>query len=226
MKKIIFLLIACFTLGASAPLSTASAQTQTATTVTVASDTSQTDSLQESQLEKAQATIDKLNKKLDRMQIAEDRNDNLIAIVGIFAVFGLPFLIIVIYFYFRWKSQRAKLDTFNKMVESGQTISPESYRMLVEGLTKKRQDLTQKGIRTFFTGIGLMIFLWWMIGDNMGSVGIFVACIGLGEFLAGYFSKKDKEMVEQSKEKLVEETKDKAPAQTAPEPDTTNPDEQ
>lgn len=226
MKKILFLLIACFTLGASAPLSMASAQTQTATAVVATDDSLQTDSLQQAKLAEAEKTIDKLTKKIDKLQMAEDYNDNLIAVVGIFAVFGLPFFLIIIYFYFRWKSQRAKLETFNKMVESGQTISPESYRMLVEGLTAKKQDLIQKGIRTLFIGIGLTIFLWWMVGDNMGSVGIFVACIGLGEIVAGYFSKKDKEMVQQSKEELVEKPKDDTPAQTDLEPGTTNKDEQ
>ena len=224
MKKILFLLIACFMLGASAPLSTASAQTQTTTTATVASDTLRTDSLLKAQLAQSENTIQQLNKKIDRLKSEQEDNGDLVPIVSIIAVFGLPFFLIVIYFYFRWKSQRAKLETFNKMVDSGQTISPESYRMLVEGLSNKKKNLTQTGIRTFFTGIGLSIFFYVTLGMEMASVGIFVVFIGIGEFVAGYFNKKDKEMLDERKDDLTD--KQEQPAEPTEQQPTSTPNEQ
>lgn len=191
MKKILFLLIACFTLGASAPLSMASAQTQTATTVIATNDSLQKDSSQDSLLQQAEQKIKRLEKEINWLEQQKAKNKSMIAITGTIFIFLTPFAVIFCWFYFRSRIQRSKLQTINKLLDSGQPISPELYQLLTNEQQRQDRNLMQRGIQRFFIGIGLTVFFWWMIGDKMGSVGIFVSCIGLGEIVAGYFQKKD-----------------------------------
>ena len=111
----------------------------------------------------------------------------LVALV-LFGIFVLPIILIVVVLYFIYKNRRAKYDAYKSMAESGQSIPQEELRQMSEPLTDR--TLFNKGVRNVCLGIGLAIFLGIWMGDFGVGIGILVACIGIGELLVNYFSKK------------------------------------
>ncbi|MCD7900014.1 MAG: DUF6249 domain-containing protein [Bacteroides sp.] len=100
-----------------------------------------------------------------------------ISLISIILIFGLPFFVIFIAFYFRYKNRKAKYQLIEKALESGQPL-PEN--LVIDGPTNK--DLQGKGIKNAFTGLGLFIFLWAITGNfGVGSIGLLVLFTGVGQ---------------------------------------------
>ena len=214
MKKIIFLLAACFMLGTSAPLSHVVAQNSTTTVLTTDTCMQASDSVMVSELEKAEAEIARLQKTVSRLQQESNTSEDTIEdIIAIIMIFGLPIAIVFFYLFFRWKNQRAKYRLINKMLESGQENVVELYNLVINEEKQKKRNPLQHGIRLMFTGLGLFIFLIMLTGnEEISSVGLLVLFIGAGEAVAGYLKKREekklcqKEMPEQPTVAAAEKT--------------------
>ena len=179
MKKIILLLAACFTLAVSAPVSSVIAQDST--TVALPTDTLAASDAQPSALEEAQTEIDRLQRQVEWMEKQRAKSKSVVAITGTVLVFMVPFAVIFCWFYFRSKNKRAKYALIEKMMTSGQPGAAELYRNIIEGDRRQSRNLLLHGIRMAFVGIGLTAFFTVCMGKEMGSIGILVFFIGIGE---------------------------------------------
>lgn len=125
----------------------------------------------------------------------------IISIVAIIFIFGLPIFIIFIVFFFRYKNRKARYRLAEQAIAAGQPL-PENFIK-----EKKGYDPRHQGINNTFTGIGLFIFLWAITGSiGIGSIGLLVMFIGLGQWLIGATSKKENKDNQENKEK--QENKD------------------
>lgn len=122
----------------------------------------------------------------------------IVSIVAIILIFGLPIFIIFIVFFFRYKNRKARYRLAEQAIAAGQPL-PDNFIK-----EKKSYDPRHQGINNTFTGIGLFIFLWAITGNiGIGSIGLLVMFIGLGQWLIGATSKKENQ---ENKEK--QENKD------------------
>ena len=104
---------------------------------------------------------------------------------------GLPFIfiiLIIVILYFIYKGRRAKYDAYKSMAESGQTIPEEELRKMSESIIDR--SMFNKGIKNICLGVGLAIFLGIWMGNFGIGIGVLITCIGIGELLVDYFSKK------------------------------------
>ena len=121
MKRIIFLLAACFALAVSAPLGTADARNTMTVELRTASDTLAAYAQQSKQLEKAEAQIEKLERQMKGLQKQEDLLIDPVALVGTILVCILPIAIVFIGFYFKFRNRRMKYQALDRVISSGQT---------------------------------------------------------------------------------------------------------
>ena len=123
----------------------------------------------------------------------------LISLISIIMIFGFPIFIIFIVFFFRYKNRKARYRLAEQALAAGQTL-PENFIKEV-----KTYDSRSQGIKNTFTGIGLFIFLW-AITDNfgIGTIGLMVMFIGLGQWFIGTTSNKsNKQGGESSEDKRI-----------------------
>lgn len=106
---------------------------------------------------------------------------NIVAIIAIIAVFGLPVFILIVVFYFRHKQRKAKYLLAEKILASGQPL-PENFFD-----TEKTKDLRSKGISNICLGLGLFIFLWALSDEfSMGCIGLLILLTGVGQIIIYY----------------------------------------
>lgn len=111
-----------------------------------------------------------------------------ISIVAIFCVFGMPVVIVFLAFFFKYKNKRAKYKLAEQALAAGQPIPQEFYS------GAKENGVQQKGITNTFTGIGLFIFLWAITGEfSIGCIGLLVMFTGLGQIVVHYTQKNKEE---------------------------------
>ncbi len=111
----------------------------------------------------------------------------LVPILGIILGILLPILTLFIIFYFIYKSRKAKYDVIKSAIEHGQPLPPElvSKENAIKGSNSEQQ--WRKGIKNIFLGLGLTALLGFLCGMEIGSIGILITCIGLGQAFLGYF---------------------------------------
>ena len=222
MKKAIFNLLVALALAISFPI-TVSAQEEANginQTEQIESQTAPDSTLVKEAEEKSQLDETKLNLNQEIKKLALERTKNKgLALIPIIAIiFGTlcPVLLIIAIFYFRSKNQSRKYAVIEKAIESGQPIPEKLFIEVAE-----QSDALNKGIKRTFVGIGLFIFLWLITGEiTIGSIGLLVMFIGLGEMIAAYYTKKKKPEETQTSEAsspkepepsfTPEESKDKA----------------
>ena len=93
-------------------------------------------------------------------------------------IFGFPFFVIFIAFYFRYKNRRERYKLVEKAIAAGQPIP--------EGILKEslNTDSTTKGIKNMCLGTGLFIFLWAITESfAIGCIGLLILFNGLGQWL-------------------------------------------
>lgn len=193
MKKIIILLAVGLTMAVSTPLSPVIAQDSTSVVLPTDTCTQAADSVQVSELEEAQAEVTALKKKVSRLQRQIDYSGTITDILSIVTLFGFSVAVVFCWFYFRSKNRRAKYQLIDKMIETGQPNAVELYNSVINEDNKKSRDMLQHGIRMAFVGVGLFFFFTISMGKEMGSIGILVFFIGVGEAVAGYLQKQEKE---------------------------------
>lgn len=97
-------------------------------------------------------------------------------LVVLLCIFGLPLILIFALLFL----------IFRKRKEPANTYQP------TEATTASASDRTlfNKGVKNICLGVGLAIFLGIWMGDFGVGIGILVICIGIGELLVDYFSKR------------------------------------
>ena len=121
------------------------------------------------------------------------------ALLAVIGIFGMPVFIVFIYFHFANKSKEQFHTTLQKLIESGQELSPELLQS-VPGYKKengKRNDI-RTGTITSGVGIGIVLFgqaKQFQVGVSeapLVGIGLLVLSIGLGILAYGIYNKHKK----------------------------------
>ena len=112
----------------------------------------------------------------------------LLVLATLFIVFVMsPIGILIVLFYFINKNRKQKIQLAQMAMQQGQPIPQE----LLKEQEESDNELWQKGIRQVFLGIGLMIFLGYVVGEIGVGIGILVALIGAGKLFIVKTSRKN-----------------------------------
>ena len=122
--------------------------------------------------------------------------DILIPIFGIVAVFGMPLGIVIANFYFDTKNKDKFHSTLQKLIESGQEVSPELLQS-IPGYKTEKENGERNDIRTgtITTGVGIGIALFGQFGAQeiaLFGIGLLVLSIGLAFLAYGIYNKDKK----------------------------------
>lgn len=103
----------------------------------------------------------------------------IVPVVSIVFVFGMPVLVLFFFFFFRYKTRKAQYEAVVKALEAGRDVPDELF------LAGKKKNLRSDGIMSIFTGLGLGIFLWAITGQfGIGCIGFMIMLIGIGQLIA------------------------------------------
>lgn len=106
-----------------------------------------------------------------------------ITLVSLIICCGLPFFIVAIVLWFRYKNKQARYKLAAEALAAGQTIPKELFNDPEEHINSVRN----KGIRNIFLGIGIGVFLWVLTGEEgLAAIGFLIFCMGLGQVLIAY----------------------------------------
>lgn len=106
-----------------------------------------------------------------------------ITLVSIIICCGLPFFIVAIVLWFRYKNKQARYKLAAEALAAGQTIPKELFNDPEEHINNVRS----KGIRNIFLGIGIGVFLWVLTEEEgLAAIGFLIFCMGLGQVLIAY----------------------------------------
>ena len=110
--------------------------------------------------------------------------NDIIALVGILSGIAIP-LAVFIWLYYDAKNKRATIIEVAKTIDD-----PSKVEELLDALNeeKKKEPIEYRrgGTITFFVGIGLYLLGVTALGSILKGVGLLVATIGVGTFVAGY----------------------------------------
>lgn len=106
-----------------------------------------------------------------------------VAIVALIICCGLPFFIVAIVLWFRYKNKQAKYKLAAEALAAGRTIPTE----LFNDPEDQGNAVMIKGIKNIFLGIGLGVFLWILTEEEgLAAIGFLIFCMGLGQVLIAY----------------------------------------
>ena len=106
-----------------------------------------------------------------------------IAIIALIICCGLPFFIVAIVLWFRYKNKQAKYKLAAEALAAGRTIPAELFNDPEE----QGNAVMAKGIKNIFLGIGLGVFLWILTyEEGLAAIGFLIFCMGLGQVLIAY----------------------------------------
>jgi hypothetical protein len=115
--------------------------------------------------------------------------NDIIALLGILSGMVIP-LAVFIWLYFDAKNKRAAIIEVAKTIDD-----PSKVEELISNLDaeKKKEPIEYRrgGTVTFFVGIGLYLLGMTALGPVLKGVGLLVATIGVGTFIAGYLFPND-----------------------------------
>ncbi len=121
--------------------------------------------------------------------------DILIPIFGIVGVFGMPVFIVWIVYYFDKRNKEQFHTTLQKLIESGQELSPDliqsipGYKMDKNG---NRNDI-RSGTITVAVGIGIALFGFIGVQEEaLIGIGLLVFSIGMGILVYGIYNRNKK----------------------------------
>ena len=118
----------------------------------------------------------------------------LIPIFGIVGIFGMPVLIILIISYFDKRNKEQFHTTLQKLIESGQELSPELLQS-IPGYKKENGKRNDIRTGTITSGVGIGIVLFGQFGaqeTELVGIGLLVLSIGLGILAYGIYNKDKK----------------------------------
>ncbi|HIE48852.1 MAG TPA: DUF202 domain-containing protein [Gammaproteobacteria bacterium] len=121
--------------------------------------------------------------------------DILIPIFGLVGIFGMPVFIVWIVFYFDKRNKEQFHTTLQKLIESGQELSPDliqsipGYKMDKNG---NRNDI-RSGTITVAVGIGIALFGFIGVQEEaLIGIGLLVFSIGMGILVYGIYNRNKK----------------------------------
>ena len=116
----------------------------------------------------------------------------------------MPVFLIWVIFYFSTKSDKNK---YAAMIEISKNLEdPSDIEDLLENFKEKKKptDYRRNGVILFFVGIGLSLFGGVSDIDILIGVGVLVATIGVGSFVAGYIYPNAGSEIDKAVEKFEE----------------------
>lgn len=144
----------------------------------------------------------------------------LVAIIAIVMVFGSPVFILFVIFFFRYKNRKARYRLAEQAIAAGRPL-PDNFLKDIKAVNPRSQ-----GIKNTFTGIGLFVFLWGITGEfSIGTIGLLVMFMGLGQWLIGSTQKKETNTPTQERQ-TVRRTEEQPPVHQAEEQETVRPSEE
>ena len=121
-----------------------------------------------------------------------------------YAAISMPVFITWVCFYYAWKMDK---DKYGAMVEISKNLEdPSDIEDLLENFKEKKKptDYRRNGVILFFVGIGLSLFGGVSDIDILIGVGVLVATIGIGSFVAGYIYPNAGSEIDKAVEKFEE----------------------
>ena len=119
--------------------------------------------------------------------------DSIALIFGIIGVFGMPVFIIAIVLYFKSKEKAQFHESMQKLIESGQELSPELLQSIpgyVEDETKKND--IRSGVILMGVGAGIGLLGYFGLGNSVvWAVGLLLGAIGIATLAYGIYAKKN-----------------------------------
>ena len=119
--------------------------------------------------------------------------DSIVPIFGIIGVFGMPVFIVAIVLYFKSKEKAQFHESMQKLIESGQELSPE----LLQSIPGYVEDETQKndirsGVILIGVGAGIGLLGYFGLGNSVvGAAGLLLGAIGSAILAYGIYAKKN-----------------------------------
>lgn len=150
-------------------------------------------------------------------------------VMGIIATilgFAFPLLIIGMILYYRYKNKKERYEVMKQALAHGKNLPPEFCNNEIIAPTPNSSNdlLWRKGIKTFFLGLGLALFLGMLTSRELSSIGLLIMCIGGGEIILGWFPSasqiKNRCHKYRKEEKLWDEQPDSSCHNAAPQPET------
>ncbi len=181
MKHLLITLVAFFTLSGIMKAQEAEIADTVATVETTVETVAQNDRAKalEEKWDEIDPKWSSKTKKFGGFNLGGEVGENLIPIIAIIMIFGMPVFIVLIICLFRYNNQRARYRVVEKALESGREL-PEDFFAKEKIVT----DLRTKGIKNTFLGLGLGIFLWALTGTfGLGCIGFMIMLIGIGEII-------------------------------------------
>ena len=120
--------------------------------------------------------------------------DALVPLFAVVAIFGMPVFIILIIFYFDKRNKEQFHSTLQKLIESGQELSPELLQS-IPGYKKENGERNDIRTGTITTGVGIGIALFGQFGaaeTELVGIGLLVLSIGLAFLAYGIYNKDKK----------------------------------
>ena len=119
--------------------------------------------------------------------------DSIVPIFGIIGVFGMPVFIIAIVLYFKSKEKAQFHESMQKLIESGQELSPELLQSIpgyVEDETKKND--IRSGVILMGVGAGIGLLGYFGLSNSVvWAVGLLLGAIGIATLAYGIYAKKN-----------------------------------
>lgn len=118
--------------------------------------------------------------------------DALVPIVGIVAVFGMPVFVVWVALHFNNKKKEQFHTSLQKLIESGQQLSPELLQS-IPGYVEEGQKVNDIKSGAILVGIGVGVVLLGKFGLNATVVwgsGLLVASLGLALLSFGIYAEK------------------------------------
>lgn len=109
-------------------------------------------------------------------------------LVVLIVCFLTPIFVLGLLLYFIFKNRHERMKLAQMAIQQGQPIPQE----LLGDKGAANEDTYQSGIKQLFLGIGLMIFLSYMIDEVGFGIGALVFCMGLGKIVIARTSGKGK----------------------------------
>jgi hypothetical protein len=118
--------------------------------------------------------------------------DALVPIVGIIGVFGMPVFVVWIALYFNNKKKQQFHTSLQKLIESGQQLSPELLQS-IPGYVEEEKKVSDIKSGAILIGIGVGVVLLGKLGLDATVVwasGLLVASLGLALLAVGIYTEK------------------------------------
>ncbi len=111
---------------------------------------------------------------------SEDMDEVVIVLIVFVSCVTLPVLIVFFSLRYKYKMRRTECMVAARALEAGKSL-PDNF--LKE---PTQSDLRTKGIRNISIGVGLALFLGFLCGASLSTIGIFIALLGAGQVVTYY----------------------------------------